>query len=282
MIGGMVLAVTATGKVRAAEQEVLPLWPGKPPGDRPGLFDFAASPPSLTVLRPANPSGAAMLVVAGGGYRRIQIAKEANPAAAWLVARGVTAFVLQYRLPAGGWYAAGPLQDGQRAMRLIAAQPGIDRSRIGALGFSSGGHLTGLMAAKAGKALYEPVDAVDGHSARPAVVGLIYPVISLLPPNNHTSTYRQMTGGDPEAAAALSVERQVTAEMPPVFLAHAMDDPIAPVANTQLMQAACRAAGVTVEAHLFKTGGHGWAMGQGETAQWPDLFATWLTKQGFL
>jgi acetyl esterase/lipase len=263
---------------------MISLWPGKTSGPEDGsrIFDFNLAEPALTVFRPVDPNGAAMLVVAGGGYRRIQIAKEAVPAAQWLVAQGVTAYVLRYRLPSEGWSAIAPLQDGHRAMRLISTQPDIDRARIGALGFSSGGHLAGLMAARAGQTLYEPVDAADTVAARPAAVGLIYPVISLLPPNDHTSTCRQLVGGDRTAAEAFSVERQVTPEMPPVFLAHALDDPIAPVDNTRLMVAACRAAQVPVEAHLFKTGGHGWGMGRGETEQWPGLFARWLAAQGLL
>jgi acetyl esterase/lipase len=244
-----------------------------------GLFDRAS--PALTVIRPARPNGAAMLIAPGGGYRRLNSRTSAMPAAAWLAARGVTAYVLRYRLPADGWAAVAPLQDAQRAMRLIHGQPGIDPTRIGTLGFSAGGHLTALAAARAKEAFYAPIDAVDSAPTRPAVVGLVYPVISLLPPNDHTSTRKQLAGDDTTAAEAYSVERHVTPEMPPVFLAHAKDDPIALVDNARLMQAACIRAHVTMELHVFRAGGHGWGMGNGETGQWPDLFAKWLAPYGF-
>lgn len=282
-MGGVTLALTMRGKAWAGEKETIPLWPGDPPGPGPGLMAgvFDRASPALTVIRPVRPNGAAMLIAPGGGYRRLNSRTSAMPAAAWLATRGVTAYVLRYRLPADGWTAGAPLQDAQRAMRLIHGQPGIDPTRIGTLGFSAGGHLTALAAARAKEELYAPIDAVDSAPARPAIVGLLYPVISLLPPNDRTSTRKQLAGDDTRAAEAFSVERHVTPEMPPVFLAHAMDDPIARVDNARLMQAACIRAHVTIELHLFKAGGHGWGMGHGETSQWPEFFATWLGSHGF-
>jgi acetyl esterase/lipase len=61
--------------------------------------------PQLAVWRPAVPRGHGVLIAAGGGYRRIEMAKEAWPAARWLTARGYTAYILSYRLPGEGWGA---------------------------------------------------------------------------------------------------------------------------------------------------------------------------------
>jgi acetyl esterase/lipase len=295
VLSGMAVAALTGGAAHAQAETVIPLWPGTPPGPgrgpggsgvrealgRHGIVVRHVATPSLLVVRPAHPTGAAMLIAAGGGYRVIETGTEAMPAATWLAGRGVTSYVLRYRLPGEGWAPAAPLQDAQRAMRLIRTQPGTDPAKIGVLGFSAGGHLLGLEAACAGQALYAPADAADALPARPALAGLIYPVISLLPPNDHTQTGRQLAGSDPALEAKFSVERHVTAAMPPVFLAQAIDDPVSPVDNTRLMAAACRAAGVPVEVHLFQTGGHGWGMGHGETAQWPGLFASWLQAHSF-
>ncbi|WP_244480059.1 alpha/beta hydrolase fold domain-containing protein [Methylobacterium sp. Leaf465] len=90
-----------------------------------------------------------------------------------------------------------PLQDAQRALRLIrkrAVAYGIDPSRIGVLGFSAGGHLLGLAATRWAFAFYRSVDATDDLPAHPVAVALIYPIITLGPPHDQTSTRLQMVG----------------------------------------------------------------------------------------
>lgn len=92
--------------------------------------------PVLTVWQPARATGHGVLVAAGGGYQRIEMGSEAWPAAHWLTAHGYTAYVLSYRLPGEGWQAGAlaPLQDAQRALRLIRAR----ESQVSVLGFSAG------------------------------------------------------------------------------------------------------------------------------------------------
>jgi len=227
------------------------------------------------------------MIAAGGGYRRIENGNEALPAARWLNARGITAFVLSYRLPGEGWGAGplAPLQDAQRALRLIRAGAGrfaVDADRIGVLGFSAGGHLLGLAATRSAFLSYERVDAIDQISARPDFAALIYPVITLKPPLDQTSTRRQMVGAHPDAAqsAEWSVEDHVKANCPPVFLAQAKDDPVSDPQNTLIMQAACEQAGIPVDLIQLDDGGHGFGMGRPGTAsvKWPEEFEAWLSK----
>jgi len=282
----------------AASSTWLPLWPGLPPGgggpvgppeidERGAVRNIAV--PGLDVFAPARPNGLAILVAAGGGDKRIEMEKEARPAARWLVARGVTAFVLSYRLPREGWADGplAPLQDAQRALRLIrmrAPSHGIDPDRIGVLGFSAGGHLMGLAAARSAFRAYAPVDATDTGSARPATAALIYPIITLEPPYDHTSTRVQLIGRhpSPEASADWSVQTHVRSRCPPVFLAQAEDDPISDIANSRIMAQACERAGIPVEAHILATGGHGFNMGRPGTPSehWPGWYAAWLTRSG--
>ncbi len=273
---------------------VIRLWPGMPPGGggpagsahvgNGGAISGIAMP-TLTVFRPRQASGAAMLVAAGGGYRRIAMAREAYPAAAWLNARGITAFVLCYRLPPEGWTNGplAPLQDAQRALRIIRAQAPryrLDPDRIGVLGFSAGGHLMGLTASRSAFRSYAVVDAQDGLSARPDNAALVYPVVTLEAPYDRTSTRYALVGPHPtpEASAAWSVQTHVRQDCPPVFLMQAEDDPISDPANTLIMEAACRAAGVAVDLHRVPTGGHGFGMGRpgSLTAAWPSWYETWL------
>ncbi|MCB8879337.1 alpha/beta hydrolase [Acidisoma cellulosilytica] len=296
------LAALATGLVlpsaaRAEARDIIPLWPDGPPGgggpagperiSTRGAISHIAIP-HLRVYRPENPTGAAVLVAAGGGYRHIEMGMEAAPAAHWLAARGITAFALLYRLPDEGWSAGpyAPLQDAQRAMRLVRAQAGLQDGRIGVLGFSSGGHLMGMTATRFDKASYAPVDAVDRLSARPDNAALIYPVITLEPPYDNTSTRRVLIGQTPSAAesADWSVQTAVRKNGPPVFLVQADDDPISNPANTRIMAQACAKADVPVEWHRLAQGGHGFGMGQpgSDTALWPGWYQEWLQRQGML
>ena len=117
-------------------------------------------------------------------------------------------------------------------------------------------------------ATYEAADASDRLSARPDFAALIYPVITLEPPYDHTSTRRMLIGNHPSAAmrAEWSVEEHVRARCPPMFLVQAEDDPISDPHNTLIMQAACERAGIPVELHRLADGGHGFGMGRPGTA----------------
>ncbi|MDO6416284.1 alpha/beta hydrolase [Sphingomonas sp. BIUV-7] len=180
-------------------REVIPLWPDRPPG-RVAAFEIPAIPagwtggawpasflrrtsvPTLNVFRPARPNGAALLVCPGGSYVFVSAANEGVDVARVFNAIGVTVFVLSYRLPGEGWRerADVPLQDAQRAMRLIRQRAwtfGIRPDTVGVLGFSAGGQLAATLAADHAEQVYLPVDAADRESARPAYAGLIYPVI---------------------------------------------------------------------------------------------------------
>src|SRR5215470_12538006 len=155
-------AAPAADEIAAALRDtepdaVISLWPDGAPGggnvsvteevvERPndlGLRDRivrGVRTPTLSLFRPPRADGSALLIVPGGGYRHVVIDKEGFETARWFAGRGVMAYVLRYRLPSDGW-AAGPdvaLEDAQRAMRIIRAQPGVDRARVAQIGFSAG------------------------------------------------------------------------------------------------------------------------------------------------
>lgn len=297
---GMMLAGALPGAHAATTTATITLWPGVPPGGggpagpvhitAKGAVDHVAAP-YMQVYRPANPNGAAMLVAAGGGLKRIELQRESVPAALWLAAHGITAFVLVYRLPGEGWKdgARAPLQDAQRAVRLIRAKAGaygLDPERVGVLGFSAGGYLMGLEADWFDFHSYPPVDSVDFLSARPDNAALIYPVITLLPPYQNTSTRRSMVGEMPTPAmsAEWSVQTHVRPNCPPMFLVQAKDDLVSNPANTLIMARACAHEDVPVTLHQLASGGHGFGMGipGTPTAEWPVWYADWLTRQGMI
>ncbi|MHC1480242.1 alpha/beta hydrolase [Frateuria aurantia] len=280
--------------------ERLPLWPETPPGGGgpQGREDWSRTHaltnvvhPSLGLYRPARPNGAAVLIAAGGGYRQIELGKEAWPAAAWLNSLGITAFVLGYRLPGEGWNAGrlAPFQDAQRALRLIRAHAprlGLDTTRIGVLGFSAGAHLLGMAATRPGWSTYAAHDPSDLLPADSALNLLVYPIVTLEAPYQHTRTAKVLLAGDDSStdAAEWSVQTHVRSGNAPFFLAQAADDPISDPANSALLEQACLSHHVAVVRHLFPSGGHGFGMGRAGTATvtWPGLAATWMRQYGFV
>lgn len=286
--------------------EEIDLWPGTPPG-APRVLPVeqvietgtaqhhsrmvkGIARPRMKVFRPAKPNGAALLVTPGGGYSVIVIDLEGYQVGPWLSARGWTVFVLYYRLPGEGWAnrANVPLADAQRAMRLIrsrAGQYGFDPDKVGALGFSAGGHVCGDLATRYDAKVYDPVDAADRLSARPAVAAPIYAVQSMSLPLAHRGSRDQLLGPNPptELERAHSPAHNVTAATPPCFMAHAEDDTVVSSENSVEMRAALRRAGVKVETHLFTAGGHGFGLPgpAGEPARhWKEMFVAWAQAQG--
>ncbi len=232
--------------------------------------------PIVGVFRPANPDGRALLSLPGGGYQFLSVENEGLNVAKTFNPLGITVFVLAYRLPGEGWVEPQdvPLQDGQRAMRLIRANAdryGIRAADIGLVGFSAGGLLGASLATAWHDPVYQPFDAADAVSARPAFAGLIYPVIS-------ADTMRVGTG----PAARFDPARRVRSDTPPLFITHAIDDPVVPVSESLAMMSAAREAHVPVEAHYFQEGGHGFGPlylpPEMPGSHWPELFDLWMKR----
>ncbi len=310
---GLALPITGSALAQPAETltawpptEHFRLWPGKAPGfpataptyapsmnGRPGqreLWLRGVVDPVVGVFRPARPNGTAVLAIPGGGYGFVSIENEGIDVGRALNPAGITVFALAYRLPGEGWGERQdvPLQDAQRAMRLIRANAtryGIDPAKLGVCGFSAGGHLAGSVTVAHDDRVYAPIDAADRLSARPAFTGLVYPVTNigtmshrgsrdnLAGPNAQDSVYRRY-----------DIPARVTAQTPPIFLAHSIDDGTVPVDQSLDMIAAARRAKVPVEAHLFEKGGHGWgARHSPEDSSrrlWTDSFIRWIAERG--
>ena len=276
----------------------IPLWSATPPGgesfapppaprDWPASYLRGIAMPELRVFRPAKSNGRAVLVMPGGAYWFVSIVNEGADLAPRLTARGYTVFVLAYRLPGEGWAARAdvPLQDAQRAMRLIrarAAEFKLDPAQVAAIGFSAGGHLAATLATRHAAPTYAPRDAIDRLDARPWAAGLIYPVITLRDPWTHELS-RQLLLGERAPAEQIdrrSAELHVDASTSPLFLCHALDDTAVPVENSLRLLSAMREAKRPVEAHLLQEGGHAFGVGRPGTpsAQWIDLLAAWLDR----
>lgn len=301
-------AMRPDGSLTTDPTEIISLWPGIAPGgaglhlvariversqDTDAVHDRYVDnvgTPILTVFRPGVSDGSAVLICPGGGYVRTVIDKEAFESARRLNAAGITAFVLRYRLPGEGWNNPDvPLQDVQRAMRLIRAYApayGLDPARVGVLGFSAGGHVAASLLTRADAKVYDPVDSADALDAKPAFAGLMYPVTTMTE-SSHPGSRKLLLGDDPSPAAVAiySTEKNVTSALPPVFIAYAGDDmAVPPMANGFAFAEALAAVKVPVELHAFAEGGHGFgirgAAGK-PCAAWPGLFLAWGAKGGW-
>jgi len=242
--------------------------------------------PQITVYAPARPNGVGILVAPGGSYRRVVLDKEGSALAAAFNARGYTLFVMTYRMP-GDCHAEGadaPLADVQRAMRLIrarAAEWRLDAVRTGVLGFSAGGHVAASLGTRHDEAVYAPLDAVDEQDARPAFMALVYPVITMHADIDHPGSRHELIGDapTPEQIRHYSLEDRASANTPPTFLLHAVDDPAVKVENSLAMFTALRRLGVPVEMHLFERGKHGFGIRDAQglpVALWPELMMNWI------
>jgi acetyl esterase/lipase len=282
----------------AAEKptSALPLWATPAPGA------LGENPerdiPTLTPYWPeeGKASGAAVVICPGGGYGALA-PHEGRDYALWLAERGVTGFVLKYRLGSHGYRHPAMWQDASRALRLVrhnAAAWGLDPQRIGIMGSSAGGHLasTALTHFQAGDPA--AADPVEHHSSRPDLGILCYPVISLEGPYHHGGSRRNLLGENPEPAllAKLSSEKQVSAQTPPCFLWHTVEDKGVPFQNSRLFADALHANGVAFELVLTEKGGHGLGLGvkgyqPGVTAPsallaWTHNLEAWLRGHGFV
>ena len=272
-----------------AAQDVLPLYPGTPPGSTqenyPEKQYFSklwntevvanVTTPTLTVFKPSPQSrnGAAIVICPGGGFMALSITTEGTDVARYLADKGITAFVLKYRLAHTGEDATQefhdlyedkpkfqellakivPLDvaDGLAAVAYVrqhASQWGVSPDRVGIIGFSAGGVVTAGVAFR-----YAP-------EGRPAFVAPIY------------------------GAAAGLKDVPVPPDAPPMFIAAATDDNLGLAPDSIALYQRWAAAHKSVELHMYAKGGHGFGMRKQNlpTDRWIDRFADWLDQQGVL
>jgi acetyl esterase/lipase len=284
------ILITLTIVKAAGSHETELLWPDGAPGAK-GTED--GDKPTLTIYLPTREkaTGAAVVICPGGGYGHLAMDHEGHQIAQWLNSFGVAGFILQYRhsRSGAGYGHPAPLQDAQRAVRIVRARAKewkVDPGRIGILGFSAGGHLASSAGTHFQNRYNDPKDSIDSVSCRPDFMILIYPVISFTEWCTHKGSRRNLLGNNPEKELVenLSNEKQVTPQTPPTFLIHGNNDTGVPPENSIFFYLALRKAKVPAEMHIYENGKHGFGLGQnhGPVSSWPVRCADWMRGRGLL
>ncbi len=225
----------------------------------------------------------AFLVCPGGGYDH-RADHEGAVIAQELNGFGISAFVLNYRVKP--YKHPAMLNDAQRAMRYIrynSEKYNINPQRIGAMGFSAGGHLALMLAEHYEDYDYRHTDDIDSVSARPDALCLCYPVVSCVSPVMHERTVENLAGYNNELRIQLSGELNINHNMPPVFVWHTMEDISVNCINSIELVKGLKHNNIPTEFHLFPFGRHGLGLATGVkgTEQWFWLFINWLKVNGF-
>jgi len=274
----------------ALEISTLQLWPSGAPQT---AGTVPADLPTLTVFLPqkGRGTGSAVIVAPGGAYLGLASNLEGRQVADWFTARGVTAFVLKYRLGAKYLYPI-PLLDAQRAVRLVrslAASYGFSPDRIGFVGFSAGGHLAATTGTLFDTGKPDASDPVERLSDRPDFLVLGYPWLNAMQPSGQYITYCSVIKTIPPATCKEDEQKytpslHVTSQTPTTFIYSTTDDRTVPISASVDFYRALVAAGVPAELHIFRNGEHGSGLGAGKATldQWPVLLEAWLRDQGFL
>jgi acetyl esterase/lipase len=274
----LLVPACANGHIQPPQKvEVVRIWSGAPPGTEhwtgeevqleaelpAGRVNIVTNVtvPTLTIFRPSpgKASGTAVMVAPGGAFRALAWDLDGTEVAQWLVARGITAFVLRYRVrppqpserPAERFEAARAIAiaDAQQGLRLIrtnATRYGVAADRIGIIGFSAG--------------------AVTA-------MGLALAADPAIRPNFVIAAYGGMPAG-----------RAPVAGGPPVFIVAAQDDPEVPSGESVNIYQTWTKANLPAELHLYQSGGHGFGMRSHNLSvdNWPLALEAWLVKRGYI
>ncbi len=279
----------ALSSLSASAAEWQSLWPDGAPGaqgtaahDVPALLPFPA--------KPDNNTGCAVVVCPGGGYGGLAMDHEGHQIVEWLNNRGVSAWILRYRLGSKGYHH--PIQQGDvlRAIRTVragAVAHGVDPDRSGVWGFSAGGHLASTAATHFDRGNPDAEDPIDRVSGRPDFAILCYPVITMQAGFTHHGSRRNLLGprqDDSTLVDLMSNEKQVTQDTPPTFLFHTTEDRAVPVQNAIEFYAALQTYGIPSELHVYQKGRHGVGLGGDDPilSTWPARLEDWLNTNGFL
>lgn len=282
-----ILLLLVSAQINA--QEIIKLYSSEIPNSKPsdvkesgeGMYRNVTNP-TLEYFKP-NPekaTGTAIILIPGGGYSVVVYQGEGVGNAKALAKQGIAAFVLKYRLPNDELMVEkkiGPLQDAQQAIKLVREnfeKWGLDKNKIGIMGFSAGGHLAATAATHFEKSY---IENTNNTSLRPDFQILVYPVISMTDSLTHVGSRDALLGKKPttEDIQLFSNELQVNTNTPIAYLTHAADDTTVDVDNSIIYFEKLRHQKVDAEMHIYPKGGHGFIF---RHQGWMDPLFEWMKR----
>ena len=240
--------------------------------------------PTLDVFVPEKKtSDIAIVVLPGGGYRHHAV-HEGKGYAEFLNDKGITAFVLTYRL--NPHYFPLPLLDARRAIRYVrhySEEFGIDKNKVYIMGSSAGGHLAAMTSTYRGTIEFEGMDEIDQEDYLPNRQILCYPVISLLDESiAHRYSGKMLLGErHEELGDELSPNLIADETAPRAFIWHTFDDNVVNSINTLEYAKRLRQVGVNAEVHIYPHGRHGLGLAQDApyVHTWTQHLLDWLALE---
>jgi endo-1,4-beta-xylanase len=280
----IVSTVRAQSTTAPASPPAIPLWPGVAPGSegktgeekilpielpRKDYFSISSvhTPGLLVYLPPKEKAtGAAIVVLPGGGHRELAIEHEGYEIGKFLSEHGVAAFVVKYRLAReqGSTYTIEDHEfaDVKRAIRTVrskAAEWNVNPNAIGVMGFSAGGELAAMLATRDIPVDANASDPLDRISARPDFQVLIYPGL----PRNMT----------------------LNQQTPPAFLACGENDSRNISQGLPQLYLQMKQAGISAELHVYAKTVHGFGIRPGAVppaSEWPMQLRQWMVNIGMI
>lgn len=249
---------------------------------QPGMYAFFTSKEENI--------GSAVLICPPGGYAKLTYNIAGFQFAKWLNTLGINAFVLIHRLPTSPDLIErekGPIQDAQRAMKIIRSNANkweINPSKIGVMGASAGGHLATTLGTHS-EDFSSIKDSLDPFSFQPNFMILISPVITM-EKYAHQGSLNNFLGKNPtqQLMDYFSNEKHVSKATPPTFIVLAQNDPVVNPTNSILFYQAMLKHNISGSLHIFPEGGHSIALKNNPKSinLWTDLCEEWLNDLSIL
>lgn len=218
--------------------------------------------PDNSFVEGKNKIRPAVLVIPGGGYEHTS-QRESEPIAMKFISEGLCAFVLHYSVaPARFPQALCEAFSAISYIRENAEEWNIDPNKITVCGFSAGGHLSACVGAFWNKPFVNDYLQIEREKIKPNLLVLSYPVITS-GEFAHRGSVNNLLGDNitKENLELISLEKQVSKDVPPTFIWHTYEDGSVPVKNTMLFANALLENDIPLEMHIYRRGRHGLSLG---------------------